>query len=55
MLNYLAAPFGSEEHLFRTYGIEGVHHELDGTDPVLTEKGPPRSSSGSSTSSRAPG
>jgi putative aldouronate transport system substrate-binding protein len=39
VLNYLAAPFGSEEHLFRTYGIEGVHHELDGTDPVLTEKG----------------
>jgi putative aldouronate transport system substrate-binding protein len=39
VINYLAAPFGSEEHLFRTYGIEGVHHELDGTDPVLTEKG----------------
>ncbi|MFI6428255.1 hypothetical protein [Promicromonospora sp. NPDC050880] len=39
VLNYLAAPFGSEEHLFRTYGVEGVHHELDGTDPVLTEKG----------------
>ncbi|MFI8523284.1 hypothetical protein ACIGB8_02485 [Promicromonospora sukumoe] len=39
VINYLAAPFGSEEHLFRTYGVEGVHHELDGTDPVLTEQG----------------
>ncbi|WP_020014360.1 hypothetical protein [Promicromonospora sukumoe] len=39
VINYLAAPFGSEEHLFRTYGVEGVHHELDGTDPVLTDKG----------------
>ncbi|MFD7306651.1 hypothetical protein [Promicromonospora sp. NPDC059942] len=39
LINYLAAPFGSEEHLFRTYGVEGVHHELDGTDPVLTDKG----------------
>ncbi|MCP2265864.1 hypothetical protein ACFQHV_12365 [Promicromonospora thailandica] len=39
VLNYLAAPFGSAEHLFRTYGLEGVHHELDGTDPVLTEQG----------------
>lgn len=39
VINYLAAPFGSEEHLFRTYGVEGVHHELDGTDPVLTDQG----------------
>ena len=39
VLNYLAAPFGTAEHLFRTYGTEGVHHELVGTDPVLTEKG----------------
>lgn len=39
LINYLAAPFGSEEHLFRTYGVEGVHHELDGTDPVLTDQG----------------
>ena len=39
LVNYLAAPFGSEEHLFRTYGVEGVHHELDGTDPVLTDQG----------------
>ncbi|MGW8567067.1 extracellular solute-binding protein [Isoptericola sp. NPDC055881] len=39
VINYLAAPFGTEEHLFKTYGIEGVHYELDGTDPVPTEKG----------------
>ncbi|MFC7404744.1 extracellular solute-binding protein [Georgenia alba] len=39
VLNHLAAPFGSSEHLFKTYGVEGVHHELQGTDPVLTERG----------------
>ncbi len=39
VLNYLAAPFGTEEYLFRTYGLEGVHHQLEGTDPVLTDKG----------------
>lgn len=39
VLNYLAAPFGSEEHLFKNYGLEGVHHTRDETDPVLTEKG----------------
>lgn len=39
VLNYLAAPFGTEEHLFKTFGLEGVHHTLDGSDPVLTEKG----------------
>ncbi|WP_369374188.1 extracellular solute-binding protein [Promicromonospora sp. Populi] len=39
VLNYLAAPFGSAEHLFKNYGLEGVHHTLEGTDPVLTEKG----------------
>ncbi|MDN5686768.1 MAG: extracellular solute-binding protein [Brachybacterium sp.] len=38
-LNYLAAPFGSQEHLFKNYGLKGVHHELEGTNPVLTEKG----------------
>lgn len=39
VLNYLAAPFGSAEHLFKNYGLEGVHHELQGTDPVLNDKG----------------
>ncbi|PCC37891.1 hypothetical protein CIK66_16985 [Brachybacterium alimentarium] len=39
VLNYIAAPFGTAEQLFLAYGDEGVHHELDGTNPVLTEKG----------------
>jgi putative aldouronate transport system substrate-binding protein len=39
VLNYIAAPFGTAEQLFLAYGTEGVHHELDGTNPVLTEKG----------------
>ncbi len=39
LLNYLAAPFGTEEYLFKMFGTEGVHHELDGTDPVLTDSG----------------
>ncbi|MGY5766519.1 hypothetical protein ACXET9_15125 [Brachybacterium sp. DNPG3] len=38
-LNYLASPFGSTEHKFLKYGLEGVHHELEGTDPVLNDKG----------------
>ncbi|MGP9538130.1 extracellular solute-binding protein [Brachybacterium sp. AOP43-C2-M15] len=39
VLNYLAAPFGTEEYLFRTYGEPGIHYDLDGTDPVLTGRG----------------
>lgn len=39
VLNHLAAPFGTAEQLFLAYGEEGVHHELDGTNPVVTEKG----------------
>jgi putative aldouronate transport system substrate-binding protein len=39
VLNYFAAPLGSEEYTFKMYGIEGVDHELEGSDPVLTEKG----------------
>lgn len=40
VLDYLAAPFGTEEYLYRIYGQEGVDHTLtsDG-DPVLTAKG----------------
>jgi putative aldouronate transport system substrate-binding protein len=40
ILNYLAAPFGSEEAIFLGSGLEGVHHELrpDGSRP-LTDKG----------------
>jgi len=37
--NYLAAPFGSAEHLYRTYGQEGVHHTRVDGNPVLTAKG----------------
>ncbi|WP_117213855.1 extracellular solute-binding protein [Allorhizocola rhizosphaerae] len=37
--NYLAAPFGTAEHKFRKYGLEGVHHTLNGTDPVLNQHG----------------
>jgi len=40
MLNYLAAPFGTEEYLYRLYGEEGVDHTTtaDGY-PVLTKTG----------------
>lgn len=37
--NYLAAPFGSSEFLFRKYGDEGAHHTLAGGNPVLTKRG----------------
>jgi putative aldouronate transport system substrate-binding protein len=40
ILNFYAAPFGSEEWLFLNYGLEGMHHTLqpDGS-PVITEQG----------------
>lgn len=40
VLDYLAAPFGSEERLFLENGVEGTHHERtrDG-DVTLTDKG----------------
>ena len=40
VLNWLAAPFGTEEYLYRLYGEEGVDHKMtaDG-DPVLTKTG----------------
>lgn len=34
VLNWIAAPFGTAEHLQSHYGIEGTHYELDGNDPV---------------------
>jgi len=37
VVNWLAAPFGSEEQLFRSYGIEGRHYTLNGSNPVPTE------------------
>lgn len=39
VLNHLAAPFGTAEHLYKTFGAKDVHYELQGTDPVLTERG----------------
>lgn len=34
VLDWLAAPFGTAEHLQVNYGIEGTHYELDGSNPV---------------------
>ncbi|WP_350274947.1 extracellular solute-binding protein [Kribbella sp. HUAS MG21] len=38
-LNYLAAPFGTQEYLFRKFGIRDVDHVLTGGNPVLTKTG----------------
>jgi putative aldouronate transport system substrate-binding protein len=37
--NWMAAPFGTEEYLFRKYGLSGRHYALQGTDPVPTKTG----------------
>ncbi|WP_203659532.1 extracellular solute-binding protein [Actinocatenispora rupis] len=37
--NWMAAPFGTEEYLFRKYGLAGRHYTLEGTDPVPTKTG----------------
>ncbi|SDU79808.1 extracellular solute-binding protein [Jiangella alkaliphila] len=40
MLDWLSAPFGTEEYTFRFYGDEGRDHTLDGDgNPVLTAEG----------------
>lgn len=40
ILNYLASPFGSEEHLFLSYGIEGVHYTRDANgNPIQNDLG----------------
>jgi putative aldouronate transport system substrate-binding protein len=40
VLNWLAAPFGTQEYKYRLYGQEGVDHTINGTgDPVLTKTG----------------
>ena len=39
VLNWMAAPFGTEEYLFRKFGLPGRHYTLNGTDPVLTKDG----------------
>ncbi|MET7280454.1 extracellular solute-binding protein [Kribbella sp. NPDC005582] len=38
-MNYLAAPFGTQEYLFRKYGLPGLDHKVVDGNPVLTEKG----------------
>ena len=40
IMNYLAAPIGSEEYLLTHYGVKGVDYELDDKgNPTLTDKG----------------
>lgn len=42
VLNYLAAPFGSQEDLLLSYGVQGADYNLDDKgNPVLTERGNP--------------
>ncbi|MFC7619338.1 extracellular solute-binding protein [Microlunatus sp. GCM10028923] len=38
-LNFLAAPFGTQEYLFRKFGIEGVDYDLVDGNPILNDKG----------------
>lgn len=37
--NWMAAPFGTEEYLFRKFGVKGVDYQLQSGDPVLTSTG----------------
>ncbi|HUZ76293.1 MAG TPA: hypothetical protein VMV93_01780 [Chloroflexota bacterium] len=40
VLNYIAAPFGTQEYLLIHYGVEGVDYKMDaGNNPILTSKG----------------
>lgn len=39
VLDFLAAPFGTEEWLVLNYGVEGKHHERQNGNPVLTPLG----------------
>jgi putative aldouronate transport system substrate-binding protein len=34
IMDWMAAPFGTDEYLVNTYGVEGINYTLDGTDPV---------------------
>jgi putative aldouronate transport system substrate-binding protein len=41
VLDYLAAPFGSQEALLIDYGVEGADYTFDGNgNPVATQRGP---------------
>lgn len=37
--NFLAAPFGTQQHLLVKFGVEGVDHERVKGEPALTDKG----------------
>lgn len=37
--NYLATPYGTQEYLFRKFGIEGTDYTMQGGNPVLTDEG----------------
>ncbi len=39
ILDWFAAPFGSEEYGFRSFGLEGVHYEIKNGIPALNDKG----------------
>lgn len=40
LLNYLSAPFGTQEYLTMWYGVEGIEFEFDQNhDPVVSSKG----------------
>ncbi len=39
IVNYYAAPFGSEEWTFMNYGLVGIHHEIKGVELVQTDQG----------------
>jgi putative aldouronate transport system substrate-binding protein len=34
ILNWLAAPFGTDEYLLKTYGVKGRNYTLQGSDPI---------------------
>lgn len=38
VLDYFAAPFGTQEFLTMNFGAKGVDYTLQGTDPIATEK-----------------
>lgn len=39
VLNWLAAPFGTEEYKYRLFGEEGREHTMEKGNPTLTEEG----------------
>ncbi|TWD79288.1 carbohydrate ABC transporter substrate-binding protein (CUT1 family) [Kribbella amoyensis] len=39
LADWMAAPFGTEEYLFRKYGVAGRHYALQGTDPIPNKTG----------------